>query len=400
MEHSPPSLTRSPVSSPNTNFSASPNLDYPSLDNDSPLYNIGLTYEQSCAVMPSHMDRYALPPLEAVTSAEWTGTTLIHAEAESGVPHGLSTDYDQFGNYEAAMHTPYSHDMYSSHPAQAPATLPSNARHLPSMSSRSPVSSSRHHFSYHDQHSVSPVPRLKMESAADYSSGGETQYPSPRAVHALPLPQEPGGYGSNVGSPGYLSDAPSGSWPRLEYPPHYYAGASGSGTSLLPDDKRQVLRASRSQRQPRKLTTKEEANFQCEVKGCGKLFSRSYNFKAHMETHDEQREYPFPCTVPDCNKKFVRKTDLQRHNQSVHMKERNHKCDFCSRLFARKDTLRRHMEDGCSKRFDIGTLDLREAEPYDSYHTHPRPLDNASGHLAAPEQLPPMTMPPLYAKRR
>ncbi|KAK0651025.1 hypothetical protein B0T16DRAFT_367005 [Cercophora newfieldiana] len=111
------------------------------------------------------------------------------------------------------------------------------------------------------------------------------------------------------------------------------------------------LRMPRPRRAPRRLTTQAEANFQCEVKGCGKLFSRSYNFKAHMETHEEKREYPFPCTVGECNKKFVRKTDLQRHHQAVHMRERNHQCEYCSRLFARKDTLRRHMEDGCSKRF-------------------------------------------------
>jgi len=95
------------------------------------------------------------------------------------------------------------------------------------------------------------------------------------------------------------------------------------------------------ERTQHRLTTKEEPNFQCEVKGCGKLFSRSYNFNAHMETHNEKREYPFPCTVANCNKKFVRKADLQRHHQSIHIKERPHKCNFCSRLFARKDTLRR-----------------------------------------------------------
>lgn len=49
------------------------------------------------------------------------------------------------------------------------------------------------------------------------------------------------------------------------------------------------------------------------------------------------------------------------------------------------------MEDGCSKRFDLGTLDLR-AEGYDSYPTPTRTL-GSTGHLAAPvAQLPPMTM--------
>jgi uncharacterized Zn-finger protein len=149
-------------------------------------------------------------------------------------------------------------------------------------------------------------------------------------------------------------------------------------------------------RTPRKMTTREDANYQCKVKGCGKLFSRSYNFKAHMETHDSSRVYPFPCPLPNCSKKFVRKTDLQRHHQSVHMKERNFCCDFCNRYFARKDTLRRyvssqtmmilrtntyrHMEDGCSKRFDL-------ALEYNQYHSpgqqEPKNLLNS-----APTQTP------------
>lgn len=142
-------------------------------------------------------------------------------------------------------------------------------------------------------------------------------------------------------------------------------------------------KAPKPRRATRRLTTREEANFECDVKGCGKLFSRSYNFKAHMDTHDENREYPFPCQDGECDKKFVRKTDLLRHHQSVHVKVRNFKCNYCSRLFARKDTLRRsvynerlpllfvkwqalraadfsprHMDDGCSRRFDLGTLNL------------------------------------------
>jgi hypothetical protein len=168
------------------------------------------------------------------------------------------------------------------------------------------------------------------------------------------------------------------------YDDQLYGG--GSEMDLL--DARRRVGVNRPRRPARRLTTKEEANFQCEVKGCGKLFSRSYNFKAHMETHDEKREYPFPCQVGDCNKRFVRKTDLQRHHQSVHMKERNHKCDFCSRLFARKDTLRRHMEDGCPKRFDIGTLDLRAS------YENMLGGRTMSSYQTNPSALPPISMAP------
>lgn len=122
---------------------------------------------------------------------------------------------------------------------------------------------------------------------------------------------------------------------------HVLSGSSQPKGPVSPHSMASSAALSRMRRIPRKHTTKEEANFQCSVQGCGKFFSRSYNFKSHMETHDEQREYPFPCLVGGCAKKFVRKTDLQRHHQSVHKKERNHRCDYCGRLFARKDTLRR-----------------------------------------------------------
>lgn len=75
--------------------------------------------------------------------------------------------------------------------------------------------------------------------------------------------------------------------------------------------------SSRSQR-PRKrrqLTTAAEASHTCEI--CGKLFGRSYNYKAHLETHDPGRVYAHPCLEENCDKKFVRKTDLTRHHQSV-----------------------------------------------------------------------------------
>lgn len=52
------------------------------------------------------------------------------------------------------------------------------------------------------------------------------------------------------------------------------------------------------------------------------------------------------------------------------------------------------MEDGCSKRFDIGTLDLR-AEAFDSMHPSARSMA-PMGHLLPPSGgLPPMAIPPL-----
>lgn len=67
-----------------------------------------------------------------------------------------------------------------------------------------------------------------------------------------------------------------------------------------------------------------------------------YRRKKMDEVHGKEKEdHYFLCPIDDCKKKFARKTDLERHNKSVHIKERNHECTYCGRLFARKDTLRR-----------------------------------------------------------
>ncbi|KAK9779024.1 hypothetical protein AB5N19_01310 [Seiridium cardinale] len=373
MDLSPPPLSRSPVSSPNT--------DYPSPGLVESHYKLASLYEQSCGMDPN-VDSESLS-LDATSSAEWTAS-LLHATTSTDIPNILAGSYDTFTGYDNTLHPSYSNNIYTTAHTQGPAGSLSPqpfARPL----SHSPATAPRHVFSYRP--SGSPPPQVKMESASEYPDPESSRYPSPHAGPALPV--EIGGYSSAASSSGYLSDAASGSWPKSEYSPldqdAYAASSASQGPSLLQD--RQPYRIQRAPRsRPRRLTTKEEANYQCEVKGCGKLFSRSYNYKAHLETHDENREYPFPCTSSGCSKRFVRKTDLQRHHQSVHMKEKNHRCDFCNRMFARKDTLRRHMEDGCSKRFDIGTLDLRSEEYDSSFGSR-----STSNLLAPPTQLPPMT---------
>ncbi|KAK8863278.1 Transcriptional regulator prz1 [Apiospora arundinis] len=398
--HSPPSLTRSPASSPYT--------DYPSPDLGDNVYKLEFIYDQMCALNPEP----SLPSLDAMTTsssaAEWNEPNMLHNSSSAGVPPTIpSMDYDAFAGYDTTLQPAYTHDAFSPHSSHAQLQQHHNHHqhdyhnhHHSRALSHTPEPMSGSNYPY--PQSVSPAPRLKMESHSGYRSPPEaSQYPSPHSQHALPVTMS--GYSSAASSSSnYMTEPPSHSWSsRPEFPPMdsdpYRTSTSASylepPSEMRPTSlsSRAAVAAAASHRAPRtkqrRLTTRDEANFQCDVKGCGKLFSRSYNFKAHLETHDEKREYPFPCQIEGCTKKFVRKTDLSRHHQSVHMKERNHKCDFCSRTFARKDTLRRHMEDGCSKRFDISTLNVRN----DGYDMHSaRASSRLGGHIPS-AQLPPLT---------
>lgn len=124
-----------------------------------------------------------------------------------------------------------------------------------------------------------------------------------------------------------------------------------SSNSALPSQPQSTRGSSRERAQASNLSN-PEATYDCPVDGCNKTFNRSYNYRAHMETHSANRVYPFDCPIENCDKRFRRKTDLQRHHLSVHEKQRDHQCEFCGRFFSRKDTLRRHRDDGCSRRFE------------------------------------------------
>lgn len=185
--------------------------------------------------------------------------------------------------------------------------------------------------------------RLGMQAAEGQAYGQHLDFTAPHALN----PEAGDVLVANSPSAVQYSDeltlAAHGIYPGYLYEPDSTTDSQSPAAVFGQKDMwRMEHIGSRSKRKSRKLTTNEEANFQCNVEGCGKLFSRSYNFKAHMETHDEKREYHFTCEVDTCTKKFVRKTDLQRHHQSVHPKGRNHKCDYCGRIFARLDTLRRY----------------------------------------------------------
>ena len=130
-------------------------------------------------------------------------------------------------------------------------------------------------------------------------------------------------------------------------------------------------------RKRRQLTESTNALFTCPQENCGKYFGRVWNYNAHLMTHDPNRARAHICPYDGCRKTFVRKTDLTRHTNSVcspptyncfaflhfadgfsfqvHKKERDFNCALCGHGFARKDTLRRHEDDGCPKRATIAS---------------------------------------------
>ncbi|KAH7021064.1 uncharacterized protein B0I36DRAFT_367509 [Microdochium trichocladiopsis] len=276
--------------------------------------------------------------------------------SSSSLSGGPPTEYSPFQSYDGTLAPPYGNLLYPTSQLHGHgghhSTNPLDHARIPAVASRYP-------FPAYSR-STSPTGRHRAEIGSEYSASlAPSQFPSPGAVPAVTAGSE--GYPSPSVASGYTSDVANTAWAKPEYSsiePHPYYASTAVSPPIANPETRHVRTTRAPKRQTRKLTTKEDANFQCEVPGCGKLFSRSYNYKAHMATHNENRAYPFPCPEPECGKKFVRKTDLQRHNQSVHTKERSHKCDFCHRMFARKDTLRRHMDDGCSRRFDIETVDM------------------------------------------
>ncbi|CAG8971008.1 hypothetical protein HYALB_00009859 [Hymenoscyphus albidus] len=406
-----PQSQRSPTSPFRYTSNPQPLYEYPSpAQSDShykptePLQGLGL---YSCAMTGSPTDNggSVVTQLPSSTTAtnHWPTTNLQHRNeprSTQSTPNILSADYDPFTPFHPAVPAAYSHDIYSTQTAES-SILPASPAPSGHASQRSSFSSTPASEIFTQPGSIhSYTPHVKMEDHPEYaSSNGESIMisASPQLNHNNILVSSTSPYPGSLEATYYQDQQPPLEWPKIEYPITTQDLPSISSLPIPPYDRRSesqergVTRAQARRghstiartRQPRKLTTKEDANFQCTVKGCGKLFGRSYNYKAHMETHDASREYPFPCPMKDCNKKFVRKTDLQRHHQSVHMKQRNHRCDYCSRFFARKDTLRRHMEDGCSKRFDIETVDFRPqiytTNPHPrSMRVNPRQAENAS----------------------
>lgn len=93
--------------------------------------------------------------------------------------------------------------------------------------------------------------------------------------------------------------------------------------------------------------TNHKSKYVCPMEGCGKVFTRKANRRAHIETHNPNRARPFSC--PKCSKSYLRSIDLIRHIDTTHEKTQKHFCNHCSRTFTRKEGLKKHQERGiCS----------------------------------------------------
>ncbi|WVW83867.1 hypothetical protein I302_105889 [Kwoniella bestiolae CBS 10118] len=82
--------------------------------------------------------------------------------------------------------------------------------------------------------------------------------------------------------------------------------------------------------------------FRCPVPGCGSTFTRHFNLKGHLRSHNDER--PYKCLYDGCPKSivgFARQHDCKRH-MLLHEGLRPFECEGCGKKFARLDALTRH----------------------------------------------------------
>ncbi|KAG8527518.1 uncharacterized protein KY384_007670 [Bacidia gigantensis] len=344
------------------------------------IYDCSMPHQQSSV--------QALPP-SPQQSESWSHSSMVEQDPylqTTQPPNILTAAYDPFSEYPSNSH------MISAASEEAPGlvycpTPPST--NMPSH--RSSVSSS---CSPPHQHAEYYGSRVKAEESAWYPSPDNDQVLQ-RSLPTQSFSPYSNGVTAIHGSTEDLYKSPTGDWAKVAsapYPMELHTENLMSDEIRPRFDSAPVLPSVNRIKKKRQRTTPEEATHECRV--CGKLFKRSYNWKSHMETHNPDRKYPHPCTADvngqRCSKKFQRKTDLDRHYDSVHLKAKNHCCNLCGNRFARRDTLRRHTEDGCPKRFEVG---LRESAPPVTRWPVPNYPRERTYSLNGNGMLPPMPHP-------
>jgi hypothetical protein len=103
---------------------------------------------------------------------------------------------------------------------------------------------------------------------------------------------------------------------------------------------RDVVGTRQFQRPKLKLIIDNGTRFKCYIDGCVGVLSRRQGFKARIAARYRTTQAD-SSSCKDCGRIFTRKANEEIHRRTVYMREKNHRCVFCLRFFARKDSLRR-----------------------------------------------------------